>query len=108
MMFFQVVLSFMKGPWILRREEGNGQVLYLLQLQRKVRWRCGDVLGLKEEWTNMSQRKQSLWKADKEGERNISLVVAEMAAYDPMNVDAGKVKIEDGVTLMVLKEGREG
>eukprot|EP00061_Rhincodon_typus_P003518 g20276.t1 len=75
-------------------EDGNGQVLPLCQLQGKVLWGCGKVLGAKREWNKVFQREQSLQKADKGGKGNMSgggilLEVAEMASDVLLDVNAG-------------------
>eukprot|EP00061_Rhincodon_typus_P000318 g11287.t1 len=85
----------MFGPLVLGREEVNAQMLHLHRLQGKVRYGCGEVLGVKEVWTRVSWRERSLRKAGKGGEGNvcvsggvISLEVAEMASDDLLDVDA--------------------
>eukprot|EP00061_Rhincodon_typus_P011012 g35708.t1 len=50
--------------------------------------------GVKEEWTRVPWRERSVWKTDKEGGEYVSgggilLEVAELASYDPLDVDAG-------------------
>eukprot|EP00061_Rhincodon_typus_P015293 g42890.t1 len=67
---------------------------YIFCSSKKVMWGCGGlVLGVKEELTRVSQREQSLRKADERREEcvsggDISLEVAEMVANDPLDLDA--------------------
>eukprot|EP00061_Rhincodon_typus_P002186 g16834.t1 len=85
----------MFGPSDTGEGEVNGQVLRLCRLQGKVLLGCGGVLEVKEVWTRVSQREQSLRKADKGRGREcasgggISLEVAEMVSDDLLDVDAG-------------------
>eukprot|EP00061_Rhincodon_typus_P002873 g18707.t1 len=88
------------GLWILGREEVNGTSYTFASCTERC---CGAVLGLlgvKEEWTRVSQREQSLRKADKVG---MGICVrwwhlaggGGMASDDLMDVDAGGMAIKD-------------
>eukprot|EP00061_Rhincodon_typus_P001328 g14464.t1 len=55
----------------------------------------GEMLGVKEVWTRVSQRKRSLRKVDKGGDGNMCLEVVEMVADDLLDVDAGGMVGED-------------
>eukprot|EP00061_Rhincodon_typus_P011488 g36534.t1 len=63
----------------------------------------GVMLGMKDEWTRESWRKQSLRKADEGGEGNLFLVeVVEVAANDTLNVDASGMGLVLGTLLFVI------
>eukprot|EP00061_Rhincodon_typus_P015693 g43507.t1 len=65
----------------------NGQGLHLLRWQAKGLW---GGMGVKEEWTRVSLREQSLRKPDKGGDGNMCQVVAN----DPLDMDASGMVCE--------------